>query len=156
MRPPRPGAPATLRPRRVGHRAHGCAFLALLREDGADRRFGVRIPPDAAIALLITLELLPGTTAADAFDEIGRAREPAAPDTPLTRFCRVLDAAGVLDAVEIAVPGDRARAAQLARAARSGSGGGQRARRAREAATVDPRIAKTAADMIVPFDRSTS
>ena len=55
-------------------------------------------------------------TAAQAFDEIGRARDPGAPDTPLVRFCRALDEAGVLDAVEIAVPGDRARAAAAARA----------------------------------------
>ena len=33
--------------------------LALLREDGADRRFGVAIPAEAAIALLVTLELAP-------------------------------------------------------------------------------------------------
>jgi D-lactate dehydrogenase (cytochrome) len=125
--------------------------LALLREDGADRRFGVRIPPDAAIALLITLELLPGTTAADAFDEIGRAREPAAPDTRLTRFCRVLDEAGVLDAVEIAVPGDHARAAQLV-ALREEVPAAVNARVGRAKHDVDPLIAKTAADMIVPFE----
>jgi len=125
--------------------------LALLREDGADRRFGVRIPPDAAIALMITLELLPGTTAADAFDEIGRAREPAAPDTRLTRFCRVLDEAGVLDAVEIAVPGDHARAAQLV-ALREEVPAAVNARVGRAKHDIDPRIAKTAADMIVPFE----
>ena len=61
-----------------------------------------------------------------------RAR-PDAPDTPLVRFCRALDAAGVLDDVEIAVPGDRARAAQLLALREAVPAGGQRARRAREA-----------------------
>ena len=46
-----------------------------------------------------------------AFDEIGRARDPDAPDTPLCRFCLMLAEAGVFDQVEIAVPGDRVRAA---------------------------------------------
>jgi D-lactate dehydrogenase (cytochrome) len=125
--------------------------LALLREDGADRRFGIVIPPDAVMALLITLELAPETTAADAFDAIGRARERSAPDTRLTRFCRVLDEAGVLDAVEIAVPGDHARAAQLI-ALREEVPAAVNARVGRAKQTIDPRIAKTAADMIVPFE----
>ena len=125
--------------------------LALLREDGADRRFGIAIPLDAVMALLITLELAPETTTADAFDEIGRAREPHAPDTRLTRFCRVLDEAGVLDAVEIAVPGDHARAAQLL-ALREEVPAAVNARVGRAKQTIDPRIAKTAADMIVPFE----
>ena len=38
---------------------------------------------------------------------------PAATPTPLGRFCRLLDEAGVLDHVEVAVPGDRARAQQF-------------------------------------------
>ena len=125
--------------------------LALLREDGADRRCGVTIRPDTAIALLISLELPPGTSAADAFDEIGRARERTAPDTPLTRLCRVLDEAGVLDAVEIALPGDHARAAQLI-ALREEVPAAVNARVGRAQHDVDPRIAKTAADMIVPFE----
>jgi D-lactate dehydrogenase (cytochrome) len=125
--------------------------LALLREDGADRRFGVAIPSDAVMALLITLELAPETTTADAFDEIGQAREPNAPDTRLTRFCRALDEAGVLDAVEIAVPGDYARAAQLL-ALREEVPAAVNARVGRAKQTIDPRIAKTAADMIVPFE----
>lgn len=125
--------------------------LALLREDGADRRFGIVIPPDAVMALLITLELAPETTTADAFDEIGRARERSAPDTRLTRFCRALDEAGVLDAVEIAVPGDHSRAAQLL-ALREEVPAAVNARVGRAKQTIDPRIAKTAADMIVPFE----
>jgi D-lactate dehydrogenase (cytochrome) len=126
--------------------------LALLREDGADRASGVRIPPNAAMALLVTLELPSSTTTAQAFDEIARAREPDAPDTPLIRLCRALDAAGVLDRVDIAVPGDRAREQQLL-ALREAVPAGVNARVGRAKRTVDARIAKTAADMIVPFER---
>jgi len=122
--------------------------LALLREDGADRTFGVRIPERAAIALLITLELPPATSAEQAFDQIGRFRDL---DMPLPRLCRALEAAGVFDDVEIAVPGDTARAAQLL-GLREAVPAAVNARVGR-AKSVDARIAKTAADMIVPFDR---
>jgi D-lactate dehydrogenase (cytochrome) len=126
--------------------------LELLREDGADRASGVHIPPDAAMALLVTLELPASTRSAQAFDEIGRARESDAPDTPLIRFCRALAVAGVLDRVEIAVPGDHAREQQLL-ALREAVPAGVNARVGRAKQTVDARIAKTAADMIVPFER---
>ena len=49
--------------------------LALLREDGADRQYGVPIPDGTAMALLVTLELPAGTTPAQSFDEIGRCRD---------------------------------------------------------------------------------
>ena len=126
--------------------------LALLREDGIDRLHGVPISPAASIALLVTVELPAETTAARAYDEIGRAREAAAPDTPLVRFCRALDRAGVFDDVEIAVPGDRTRAAQLL-AVREAVPAAVNARVGRAKQSIDPRIEKTAADMIVPFDR---
>jgi D-lactate dehydrogenase (cytochrome) len=126
--------------------------LALLREDGADRACGVRIPSTAAMALLVVIELPASTTAAQAFDEIGRARDADAPDTPLVRFCRLLAAAGALDRVEIAVPGDHSRQRQLL-ALREAVPAGVNARVGLASRTVDPRIAKTAADMIVPFDR---
>jgi D-lactate dehydrogenase (cytochrome) len=126
--------------------------LDILREDGADRACGVAIPDTATIALLLALELPPETGAAQAFDEIGRAREPGAPDTALVRLCRALDAAGVLERVEIAVPGDAARHQQLL-ALREAVPAGVNARVGRAQQQVDGRIAKTAADMIVPFDR---
>ena len=125
--------------------------LALLREDGADRANGVTMPDGTVMALLVTLELPADTTTAEAYDQIGRAREPDAPDTPLVRFCRVLDEAGVLDRVEIAVPGDAEREHQLL-ALREAVPAGVNARVGR-AKQADARIAKTAADMIVPFER---
>jgi D-lactate dehydrogenase (cytochrome) len=126
--------------------------LRLLREDGADRANGVTWPDESSMALLVALELPAGTTMAAAFDEVGRARESTAPDTPLVRFCRMLDAAGVLDDVEIAMPGDRARAAQLTALRESVPAAvNQRVGRAKH--SIDARIEKTAADMVVPFDR---
>src|SRR5205807_7681800 len=92
-----------------------------------------------------------GTDSAQAFDEIGRARDAQAPDSPLIRFCRALDTAGVLAEVEIAVPGDRARAAQLV-AVREAVPAAVNERIRRAKLPIDPRIEKTAADMIVPFE----
>jgi D-lactate dehydrogenase (cytochrome) len=126
--------------------------LEVLREDGADRALGVTLPDRAAIALLVTIELAAAMTSAQAFDEIGGARDRGAPDTPLVRFCRALDEAGVLDGVEIAVPGDRAREQQLL-ALREAVPAGVNARVGRAKREIDSRIAKTAADMIVPFER---
>jgi D-lactate dehydrogenase (cytochrome) len=124
--------------------------LALLREDGADRANGVAFPDETAMALLVTLELPPHMTPAMAFEQIGRARDPDAADAPLIRFCRMLDQAGVLDRVEIAVPGDISRERQLL-ALREAVPAGVNARVGR-AKQRDARIAKTAADMIVPFE----
>ena len=131
--------------------------LQVLREDGADRANGIAIPEAAAMALLVTLELGGSAEASPytperAFDEIGRARESDAPDTPLVRFCRALDEVGVLDRVEIAVPGDSAREHQLL-ALREAVPAGVNARVGRAQQQVDARIAKTAADMIVPFEK---
>ena len=126
--------------------------LALLREDGIDRAQGVTIPADAVMALLVALELPAGTGAAEAYDQIGRAIDADAPDTPLVRFCRMLHAAGVLDDTDVAVPGETARAAQLL-AIREAVPAAVNARVGRAKQAVDGRIQKTAADMIVPFER---
>jgi D-lactate dehydrogenase (cytochrome) len=126
--------------------------LELLREDGIDQKYGVTIPAGSEIALLVTLELPPSMTAEQAYEELGSARELAGADGPLRRFCRLLDAAGVLDDVEIAVPGDLARANQLLAVREAVPAAvNQRVGRAKQA--IDQRIEKTAADMIVPFDR---
>ena len=126
--------------------------VELIREDGIDRQNGVTIPPGTDMALLVTLELPPETSSARAYEDIGNAREPEAPDTPLRRFCRLLDAAGVLDDVEVAVPGDDARANQLL-AVREAVPAAVNQRVGRAKQTIDAKIEKTAADMVVPFDR---
>ena len=126
--------------------------LDIIREDGVDVRYGVRLPAGAAMALLIQIELAPGTDAASVQDQIGDVRSPAAADSALVRFGRVLDRYGAFDDTEIAMPGDRHRAeAFLAIREAAPVGVNRRAGEAKRA--VDARIEKTAADMVVPFDR---
>jgi D-lactate dehydrogenase (cytochrome) len=126
--------------------------LALLREDGIDRQQGIAIPSDAAIAILITIELPPGTTAEQAFEDIADARDASTTDRPLVRLCRLLDGIGALDRTEVAVPGDHTRTAQLV-AVREAVPAAVNARVGRAKQSIDGSISKTAADMIVPFDR---
>ena len=94
------------------------------------------------------LELPPGTTASDAFDQI----QSSAIDGPFARFSRLLNEHGLLDDTELALPGDRHRAEQLI-AVREAVPAGVNQRVGRAQREIDSRIAKTAADMIVPFDR---
>ena len=126
--------------------------LEILREDGADRRNDVRFPEGTELALLVQLELPPGTTAADAFDDIQSLSNHATVERPVARFCALLRERGLLDETELAVPGDRRRADQLV-AIREAVPTGVNQRVGRAQHDVDGRIAKTAADMIVPFDR---
>jgi D-lactate dehydrogenase (cytochrome) len=126
--------------------------LALIAEDGIDRANGITVPDGSEMALLVALELAEGTRGEHVFDEIGRARDPKPPDTPLVRFCTMVAAAGAFDEVAIAVPGDRARAAQLV-AVREAVPAAVNQRVSLAKQNVDRRIEKTAADMIAPFDR---
>lgn len=126
--------------------------LRLLREDGADRKHGVSLPDDAVMAILVTLELPAGTTPETAYDEIGRADDPDAPDTPLVRFARLLRDHGAGDSTVIAAPGDTATAARLL-ALREAVPALVNHRVALAQQTIDRRIEKTAADMVVPFAR---
>jgi D-lactate dehydrogenase (cytochrome) len=125
--------------------------LALLREDGTDRELGVPLSGNEAIALLITLEV-PGVDQSIAFDQIARALDADAPDGRLTRFCRLLAAHADFDHAAIAVPGDAARTAQLL-AFREAVPDAVNRRVGLAQQRVDARIEKTAADMIVPFER---
>ena len=126
--------------------------LDILRDDGTERRNEVSFPFGTAVALLVQLELDPGTTGTQAFDQIGAAFDRAALDTPLVRVCRLLQAHGVFDDTEMALPGNPRRAEQLI-AIREGVPAGVNQRVGRAQHEIDPRIAKTAADMIVPFER---
>jgi D-lactate dehydrogenase (cytochrome) len=126
--------------------------LELLREDGTDREQGLRLRADTETAILFEAELPPGADAAVALDEIGRLDDADRPDTPLVRLCLLLREAGVVDALEVALPGDERRRAQLETlreavpmAVNHRIGSLQRAR--------DPQVHKAAADMIVPFPR---
>jgi D-lactate dehydrogenase (cytochrome) len=126
--------------------------LEILREDGADRRNDITLTADAELLLLIQLELPAGTTAATAYDDIANALAPSAPDRPLTRFCRTLADHGVLDQTELAMPGDERRLRQCL-ALREAAPTGVNRRVGDAKRDVDPRMEKTAADMVVPFDR---
>ena len=126
--------------------------LEMLHEDGADRKHDVSLPPGTEVALLVQLELPAGTDAARAFDEIGAALEPSPPDTPLVRLCRLLDAHGALATTELALPGDARRAEQLL-AVREAVPTGVNQRVAEVKRAAGEAVEKTAADMIVPFDR---
>jgi D-lactate dehydrogenase (cytochrome) len=124
--------------------------VELLREDRADAKHGLRIDPATDTLLLLDVELPPRTTAEDVYAQVGAYGEDGGNDGPLVRLCGLLDGFGLLDAVEIAAPGEARRAAQLV-AIREAVPAAVNARVARAQAQADPRITKTAADMIVPF-----
>jgi D-lactate dehydrogenase (cytochrome) len=125
--------------------------IEILREDGVDRKNDVTIPAGTELLLLIQLELPADETAARAFDEIASVRSDDAPDRPMVRFCRILDAHGAFDDTELAMPGDAARVAQFLAVREAAPVGTNR--RVGDAKRSDSRIEKTAADMIVPFER---
>jgi D-lactate dehydrogenase (cytochrome) len=126
--------------------------LSIVREDGADLANNIELGPASEAALLVTLELPEGTTAAEAFDQIGRASDPARPDTPLANFCAMLLDAGVFDATAMAMPDDTARMSQIA-AVREAVPAGVNQRVGLAKRNVDAVIEKAAADVAVPFDR---
>jgi D-lactate dehydrogenase (cytochrome) len=86
--------------------------ITVIREDGVDRKLDIAMPSDASVALLIDLELPrdDGTL----WSQLESARDPNASDSPLLRFCRLLERHGVLDDTELALPADRTRAAAFA------------------------------------------
>jgi D-lactate dehydrogenase (cytochrome) len=125
--------------------------LEILREDGIDRKHEIAIPLDADLMLLVQMELPRGTGADDAFQQVSGALSEGAPDSPLVRFCRLLAAHGALDDTEMAWPGDRRRVEQFL-AFRESAPAGVNRRVGDAKRDIDPRIEKTAADMIVPFE----
>jgi len=126
--------------------------IEILHEDGADARCDVAFPDGTQLALLAQIELPHDLSEREAFDQIQSSLGASAPDTPLARLCRLLSAHGVFDAAELALPGQARRSEQLI-AIREAVPAGVNARVGRAQREIDPRIAKTAADMIVPFDR---
>lgn len=125
--------------------------IAVLREDGVDRRFDINLPEGTGIVLLIDLELSPGHATTDQWHVIETALDATAADSPLVRFCRILQRHHALDDAEITLPGDRARAAAFADLREAVPAGVNR--RVALAKQRDADISKTAADMIVPSPR---
>ncbi len=124
--------------------------LALVREDGVDRRLNLTLPADASVVVLIEQEL--SVLSQDLWVVLENARDPEAPDSSIARFCRTLDRHGALEHAEVALPSDRTRAAAFAELREAVPSAVNR-RVALAQQQIDPRISKTAADMIVPFDR---
>ena len=128
--------------------------LTIVREDGAARRYHVTVSADAAVALLVHVELPAGvaSTSEAAFAEIGDSLSPMAADSPLVRLARLCADAGVLGDVELALPTEpRRQTALVALREAVPEGVNRRVGEARRA--VDDAIEKTAADMVVPFAR---
>jgi D-lactate dehydrogenase (cytochrome) len=127
--------------------------LEIVREDGADKRNNVAIPAGTKLALLVQLELSAGTDAAEAFEQIQGSLASTGHNSPLGRFCQLLERAGALEDAELALPRDHRRAAELL-AVREAVPAGVNQRVSNAKRTIDARIEKTAGDMVVPFDRS--
>jgi D-lactate dehydrogenase (cytochrome) len=106
----------------------------------------------SSVILLVELELSPEAAAHDLWSEVAAARDPGAADSPIVRFCRMLDRHNALEHAEVALPADRSRAAAFAELREAVPAAVNR-RVALARQHIDPRISKTAADMIVPFDR---
>lgn len=126
--------------------------IAVVREDGVDRKLEITLPTGAGIVLLIEIELSAETAALDLWRQLESARDADAPDSPLKRFCALLDRHGALDDAEIALPDDKTRAAAFAELREAVPAGVNR-RVATAQQQIDPGIYKTAADMVVPFER---
>lgn len=126
--------------------------IEILREDGVDAKNSVSFPDGTEIALLVQLELPHGMDAEAAFDDIENALGADPRDSALGRFCRLLDRMGLLETTELAMPGDHRRAEQFV-ALREGVPAGVNQRVGTAKRDVDARIEKTAADMVVPFER---
>ena len=126
--------------------------LELVREDGADRRTGVSMPDAVEVVLLAQLELPGGLTPAQLHTEVGLSMSATPPDTPVVRLCRLLHSEGLLDSTELVAPADSTRIAELL-AFREAVPEAVNRRVGIAKRTVDATIEKTAADMIVPYDR---
>lgn len=123
--------------------------LAVIREDGVDRRLGVVLPADAALAVLITVELPAGTTAAATYRALSGDGVPRGLGG-LPRLVALLERYGAGADAQVAAPGDHAAAERLL-ALREAVPLGVNRRVGDARRLVDPRIEKTAADTIVPF-----
>jgi len=126
--------------------------IGIVHEDGADLRNDITLAPDSQVVLFVHIELPRGSSATTLFDEVEHALDPGAADTPMTRLCRLLGRLGVLDRTELAMPGDTPRLSQFL-ALREAAPTGVNRRVGEAKRDIDPRIEKTAADMIVPFGR---
>lgn len=125
--------------------------LAILKEDGVDRRLRVSLPADAALVLLVQIELSQDRSSEDLWNDLAGARSSESGDSALGRFVRLLDEFDALDA-EVVLPDNVSRREALQQFREAAPASVNR-RVALAQAQVDARIHKTAADNVVPFDR---
>jgi hypothetical protein len=72
----------------------------------------VPVAADTDTLLLVQIDLPPGTSTDDVYGAIAEAADGGG-DGPLARFCRMAERRGLLDAVELAAPGDTRRIGQF-------------------------------------------
>jgi D-lactate dehydrogenase (cytochrome) len=125
--------------------------LELLREEGILSELGVPLPAQTMIALLVTLELPADHEATPAADGL-RVEDMGGGNQALARLADLLAEHGQIDDVHVALPGERSRARQLI-AIREAVPAAVNKRVGQLQSRLDPRISKTAADVIVPFER---
>ena len=104
---------------------------ALLRDDGADVRYGVPLPADVDAVLIFSADVTRDEDAA-----LERLRTILGPDA---------------DRLEVALPGDRARAERFTAMREAVPMSVNH--RIRDARIVDPGVTKVAGDFVVPWDR---
>jgi D-lactate dehydrogenase (cytochrome) len=126
--------------------------LALLREDGEDARHHAELPRWAGALLFIEIELDRPLSRAGAWRALEAALADEGASGPLAGFCECLRVHDVLDEAELVLPGDDRRAADVL-ALREAVPTAVNRRVGVAQRTLDARIAKTAGDVIVPFDR---
>jgi D-lactate dehydrogenase (cytochrome) len=124
--------------------------LELLRTDTREKRNNVIVAANVQSLLLIQIELLPEWIDR-AYDDIAQALDADAPDVPLVRFVRTLEACGRLEDTELIMPQEQQRLEQ-AYALREAVPIGVNAHVRRRQNEIHPAITKMAADMIVPFE----
>jgi D-lactate dehydrogenase (cytochrome) len=124
--------------------------LEMLREDGVDRREATPLPAEADSALFFQIELPAGATDDHICAAIETADEQGGADSAPRRLVRLLAELDVLDRVELVMPGDARRVAQLF-ALREAVPEALNHRVAKAQRAHGAAVRKTAGDMVVPY-----
>lgn len=129
----------------------GARCMELLREEGEDQRLGVTLESSHNYALFFQLELPLSWDEEAITDDIAAFYEGESKESPISELCQILSRFDALEELEVAMPGDDARAKQLFEL-RDRVPTIVNHRIADVQREVDGRVHKTAADMVVPFE----